>query len=68
MLKEMNIKLGEDIGKPIALMCYHKSIIWSGVIKLHSKTSQKDGISLIQGLRPFNPKIEDDKFKRDKIC
>ena len=67
-LKEMNIKLGEDIGEPIALMCYHKSIIWSGVIKLHSKTSLKDGINLIQGLRPFNLKIEDDKFERGKIC
>ena len=67
-LKEMNIELGEDIGEPIALMCYHKSIIWSRMIKLHSKTSQKDGISLIQGLRPFSLKIEDDKFKMEKIC
>jgi hypothetical protein len=36
-LKEMNIKLGDIIGELIALMCYHKSTKWSGVIKLYLK-------------------------------
>ena len=67
-LKEMNIELGEVIGEPIAIMCFHKSTKWSGVIKLHLKTPEIDGIGLLQGLRPFILKLDDDKFKRGKIC
>ena len=67
-LKEMDIKLGDIIGKPIALMCYHKSTKWSGVIKLHLKTPEIDGVGLLQGLRPFILKLDDGKFKKGKIC
>ena len=67
-LKEMNVELGEIIGEPIALMCYHKSTKWSGVIKLHLKTPEIDGVGLLQGLRPFILKLDEGKFKRGKIC
>ena len=67
-LKEMNIELGDIIGEPIALMCYHKSSKWSGVIKLHLKTPEIDGVGLLQGLRPFILKLDENKFKRGKIC
>lgn len=46
-LKEMSIGLGDITGEPIALMCYHKSTKWSGVIKLHLKTPEIDGVRLL---------------------
>jgi hypothetical protein len=67
-LKEMHIELGDVIREPIALICYHKSTKWSGVIKLHLKTPEIDGIGLLQGLRPFILKFDEDKYKRDKVC
>ena len=67
-LKEMGIELGDIIGEPIALMCYHKSSKWSGVIKLHLKTPEIDGVGLLQGLRPFILKLDEGKLKRGKIC
>jgi hypothetical protein len=67
-LKEMHIELRDVIGEPIALTCYHKSTKWSGVIKLHLKTPEIDGIGLLQGLRPFILKLGEDKYKRGKVC
>jgi hypothetical protein len=67
-LKEMQIELGDVIGEPIALMCYHKSTKWSGVIKLHLKTPEIDGVGLLQGLCPFILKLDEGKFKRGKVC
>ena len=67
-LSELGIKLGEDIREPIALMCYHKTTTWSGVLKLHLKSLQTDGRHLLQGLGPFILKLEDSKPKRGKTC
>jgi hypothetical protein len=67
-LKEMSIDLGDIIGEPIALMCYHKTTKWSGVIKLHLKNPEFDGVGLLQGLRPFILKLDEEKNKRGKIC
>ena len=67
-LKNMSIDLGNIIGEPIALICYYKSTKWNGVIKLHLKTPEIDGVGLLQGLRPFILKLDEDKNKRDKIC
>jgi hypothetical protein len=33
----MSIELGELIGETIAIMCFHKSTIWSGTMKFHLK-------------------------------
>ena len=52
-LKERDIELGDIIGEPIVLMCYHKSTKWSGIIKLHLKTSDIDEMGFLQELRPF---------------
>ena len=49
-------------------MCYHKSTNWSGVIKLHLKTPEIDGIGLLQGLRPFILKLDEGKLVRGKVC
>ena len=67
-LKDMNIELGDIIGEPIAIMCYHQSTKWSGVVKLHLKSPEIDGVGLLQGLRPFILKLDEDKTKRGKIC
>ena len=42
-LKEMEIDLGDTIGEPIALMCFHKFTLWSGVIKLHLSNPRLTG-------------------------
>ena len=46
-LKKMKIEIGSMIGEPIAVMCYHKSTTWSGVVKIHLKNPKKDGIALL---------------------
>lgn len=46
-LNKMNIEFGEIIGKPIAIMCFHKSTTWSGTIKLHLKNPLPDSQSLL---------------------
>ena len=46
-LKKMKIEIGSMIGEPIAVMCYHKSTIWSGVVKIHLKNPKKDGTTLL---------------------
>ena len=38
------------------------------VIKLHLKTPEIDGVTLLQGLRPFILKLDEDKSKRGKVC
>ena len=37
-------------------------------IKLYLKTPEIDGVGLLQGLRPFILKLDEDKNKRNKIC
>jgi hypothetical protein len=46
-VKEVNIELGDIIRELIALICYHKSTKWSGVINLYLKTSDIDGVGLL---------------------
>ena len=46
-LKEMNIKLWEIIGEPIAIMCFHKSTKWSEIFKLHLKIPEIEGVGLL---------------------
>ena len=41
-LEKMKVEFGDMIGEPIAIMCYHKSSNWSGVIKIHLKNPIKD--------------------------
>ena len=47
-LRKMKMEVGEMISEPIAMMCYHKSTNWSGVIKIHLKILKKDGTALLQ--------------------
>ena len=46
-LKKMKIAIGSMIREPIAIMCYHKSTTWSGVVKIHLQNPKKDGIALL---------------------
>ena len=34
-LRKMKIEICSMIGEPIAIMCYHKSTTWSGVVKIY---------------------------------
>lgn len=67
-LSIMNIELGELIGEPIAIMCYHKSTVWSGTIKLHLKNPMLDAKNLLQGMKAFILILGDGKPWRGKIC
>ena len=67
-LSIMHIELGDLIGEPIAIMCFHKSTTWSGVIKLHLKNPVIDGKSLLQGTKAFILTFDDGKAWRGKVC
>ena len=67
-LTKMNIELGELIGEPIAILCFHKSTTWSGTIKLHLKNPLLDAKSLLTGTKAFIITLLDGKSYRGKIC
>ena len=46
-LKIMSIQLGEMLGEPIAILCFHGSKRWSGTIKIHLKNPMKDANDLL---------------------
>jgi len=65
-LKAMGIPLGEILGEPIAILCFHGSRRWSGTIKLHLKNPIKDANDLLYGNRSFILKLDDITFCRGK--
>ena len=67
-LTNMNVELGELIGEPIAILCFHKSTTWSGTIKLHLKNPLLDAKSLLTGTKAFIITLLDGKPYRGKIC
>ena len=64
----MKIEVGEILGEPIAILCFHGSKRWSGVIKLHLKNPETDGYALFRGLRPFILKLDKSTLARGKVC
>ena len=64
----IKIELGELIGEPIAIMCFHKSTIWSGTVKLHLKNPMIDAKNLLHGMKAFILILDDGKPWRGKIC
>ena len=62
----MGIPLGEILGEPIAILCFHGSRRWSGTIKLHLKNPIKDANDLLYGNRSFILKLDDITFCRGK--
>ena len=67
-LAKMDIKTGDLIGEPIAIMCYHKSTTWSGTIKLHLANPLVDVKSLLQGTKAFILNLDEGEPWRGKIC
>ena len=67
-LATMNIKLGDLIGKSIAIMCYHKSTTWSGTIKLHLESLVVDAKNLLQGTKALILTLDEEKAWRAKVC
>ena len=65
-LKVMGIQLGEILGEPIAIICFHGSKRWSGTIKLHLKNPTKDANDLLHGNRSFILKLDDLTYCRRK--
>ena len=66
-LKAMDIQLGEILGEPIAILCFHASKRWSGTIKLHLKNPLKDATDLLHGTRSFILKLDNIFSHRGKI-
>ena len=67
-LNKMKIEVGELIGEPIAVFCFHKSSIWSGVVKIHLKNPKKDGIALLQESGAFILTLDENVAKKGKVC
>jgi hypothetical protein len=61
-LSSMNIMLGDQIGEPIAILCHGPKTarVWSGMIKLHLKHPEQDGLTLLQGTRVFAITLDND--------
>ena len=68
ILNIMNIKTGELIAEPIAIMCYHKSTTWNGTIKLHLNNPVVDARNLLQGTEAFILILDEGITWRGKIC
>ena len=66
-LKAMKIDLGEILGEPIAILCFHGSKRWSETIKLHLKNPQKDANDLLYGKRSFIFKLDNITYCRGKV-
>ena len=67
-LNKMKIEVGELIGEPIAVLCFHKSSTWSGVVKIHLKNPKKNGTTLFQGSRAFILTLDENVARRGKVC
>ena len=63
----MKIHLGEILGEPIAVICFHGSKRWSGTIKLHLKNPIKDANDLLYGNRSFILKLDNITYCRGKV-
>ena len=66
-LQAMNIELGEILGEPIAMLCFHGSKRWSGIIKLHLKNPMKDANDLLHGNKLFILKLDNITYCRGKV-
>ena len=66
-LNKMNIQLGDILGEPVAILCFHGSKRWSGTIKLHLKEPMKNANDLLQGTRSFILKLDDITYCRGKV-
>ena len=67
-LKKMKIATSSMIGEPIAIMCYHKSTTWNGVVKIHLQNPKKDGTALLRGSRAFILNLDENIDRRGKVC
>lgn len=54
-LHTMDILVGDQIGEPVAVLCHgpRTDRVWSGMVKIHLKNPDPDGIGLLQGTRIF---------------
>jgi hypothetical protein len=62
-LSSMNILLGDQIGEPVAILCHgpKSARVWSGMVKLHLKLPEQDGLALLHGTRVFVISLDNDK-------
>ena len=67
-LNKIKIEVEELIGEPIAMLCFHKSSTWNGVVKIHLKNPKKDRIALLQGSRAFILTLDENVARRGKVC
>lgn len=68
-LQTMDITLGDQISKPAAILCHGPKTarVWSGMVKLHLKYLETDGLALLHGTRVFAIPLDDDILTVAKI-
>ena len=66
--EEMKIMYGTILKFPVAVMCQHASDEWNGIVKVHLKYPDLDGIPLLTAVRPFILKVDEKTTLRGKIC
>lgn len=61
-LQTMDIPLGDQIGESIAILCHspRTASVWSGMVKLHLKNPEQDGLKLLHGTSIFTILLDDD--------
>jgi hypothetical protein len=68
-LRDMKIEVGVDMVEPIAVLCHNGADrTWSGIIKIHLKKPEIDGVAMLRGVRPFNITLDQGKLHRGKVC
>ena len=60
-LEKMKIKIGDDIGEPIAVFCHTNTKVWSCIVKLHLKNPEINVLALLHGTRPFVRELDGNK-------
>lgn len=69
-LHTMDILLGEQIGEPVAVLCNgpKTSRVWAGMVKLHLKHPELDGVALLHGTRTFAIQLDDNVTTIAKVA
>jgi hypothetical protein len=64
----MRIETGNTIGEPIAVLCHTSTKAWLGMVKIHLKKLEEDGIALLKGTCICVLQLDDDMLTIAKIA
>ena len=67
-LQDMCIEVDGDIGEPVAVLCHTSTKAWSGMLKIHLKKPEEDGLALLRGTQIFTLHLDEDLLTIGKIA